>query len=74
MSLVGNERTKLTATYLNGVAIAVFAIGSFAPLVSLAFVGSATTSGILVWIAGGRVIFSFALHLIARLFLGRLQE
>lgn len=35
MSLVGNERTKLTATYLNRVAIAIFAIGAFAPLVSL---------------------------------------
>jgi hypothetical protein len=36
MNLVGNERTKLTATYVNGVAIAIFAIGGFAPLISLA--------------------------------------
>lgn len=74
MSLVGNERTKLTATYLNGVAIAIFAIGSFAPLVSLASNEAGAAPNILVWIAGGCVIFSFALHLIARLLLGRPQE
>lgn len=34
MSLVHNERTKLTATYINGVAIAVFAVGSFAPAIA----------------------------------------
>jgi hypothetical protein len=28
------ERIKLTATYLNGLAIAVMAVGGFAPLVS----------------------------------------
>jgi hypothetical protein len=34
MSLVDNERAKLSATYFNGLAIAVMAIGGFAPLVS----------------------------------------
>lgn len=33
MSLIHNERTKLTATYLNGIAVAIFAVGGFAPLV-----------------------------------------
>ena len=32
MSLIHNERIKLRATYLNGLAIAVFAVGSLAPL------------------------------------------
>ncbi len=34
--LVRNERTKLTATYFNGVAIAVFAVGALAPMISAA--------------------------------------
>ena len=35
MSLVHNEQTKLRATYLNGLAIATFAVGSLAPIVAL---------------------------------------
>jgi hypothetical protein len=34
MSLIHNERTKLTATYFNGAAISIFAIGGFAPVVA----------------------------------------
>lgn len=33
--LVQNERLKLLATYLNGLSIAVFAVGGLAPLFSL---------------------------------------
>lgn len=36
MSLLHNERTKLTANFLTGMAIAVVAVGGFAPLVALA--------------------------------------
>ena len=36
MSLVHNERTKLRATYLNGLAIALFAVGALAPLFTAA--------------------------------------
>lgn len=32
--LIANERAKLTATYVNGVAIAVLAVGGLAPLFS----------------------------------------
>jgi hypothetical protein len=35
-SIVANERVKLTATYLNGIAIAIFAVGAFSPTVALA--------------------------------------
>lgn len=35
-TVVANERIKLTATYFNGVAIAIFAVGAFAPTVALA--------------------------------------
>jgi putative Ca2+/H+ antiporter (TMEM165/GDT1 family) len=34
MSLVHNEQTKLRATYLNGLAIALFAVGGLTPLFS----------------------------------------
>ena len=34
MSLVHNEQAKLTATYVNGLAIAMFAVGGLAPLVA----------------------------------------
>jgi len=34
---IHNERTKLTATYLNGAATAVLAVGALAPLFSVAF-------------------------------------
>lgn len=34
MSLIHNERIKLLATYLNGVGIAIFAVGGFAPIIS----------------------------------------
>jgi hypothetical protein len=37
MSLIENERAKLLATYFNGLAIAVMAIGGFAPLVAFPF-------------------------------------
>ena len=42
MSLIHNERVKLSATYLNGVAIAVFALGSLAPLFSYIYSAEAT--------------------------------
>ncbi|TCQ25007.1 amino acid transporter [Rhizobium sp. PP-CC-3G-465] len=41
MSLIHNERTKLTATYLNGVAIAIFAVGGFAPAIGWLNTGAA---------------------------------
>ncbi|QRM42397.1 amino acid transporter [Rhizobium sp. BG4] len=65
MSLVENERTKLTATFLNGIAIAVFAVGSFAPTIaSLGATG--TTSTTIRMIAVICLLASGALHLTAR--------
>ncbi|WP_428031451.1 amino acid transporter [Ancylobacter sp.] len=46
MSLVHNERTKLSATYLNGIAIAVMAVGGLAPVVSVLNGGAAPALGI----------------------------
>lgn len=34
MPLIRNEQTKLTATFLNGLAIAIFAVGGLAPIFS----------------------------------------
>ena len=67
MPLVSNEQTKLTATYLNGLAIALFAVGGLAPVFSYAF---GSIAGQHWWaVALGAVIclgVSVALHLMAR--------
>lgn len=34
--LVANERIKFSATYANGLAVAIFAVGGFAPFISTA--------------------------------------
>lgn len=77
MSLIHNERTKLTATSLNTVAAATGVTGVIAPLVAV-FLGlptSGTVSAIafalatIVWF-----LFALVLHLLAWYVLGRLQE
>jgi hypothetical protein len=73
MSLVRNERTKITATYLNGLAVAIFAIGSLAPIVS-----AANAQASIGWqLAISATICAFAsivLHLFSRRILKGLQE
>lgn len=72
MSLIPNERTKLTATWLNGIAIAAIAVGAIAP--SIAAV-TGTTSPLL---AGALALFwllvGTGLHFAARAILGRLKD
>jgi multidrug transporter EmrE-like cation transporter len=65
MSLIENERTKLTATYINGIAIAVFAVGSFAPTITSlnGAVGFPVVTGIA---AVSCICASGALHFMAR--------
>ena len=46
MSPVHNEQTKLTATWLNGVAIATVAVGGIAPLVAVV-IGTSPSSPVL---------------------------
>ena len=73
VSLVENEQVKLTATYLNGLAITVFAVGAFAPTIAIL---SGTVSGqplpatmlALICIAA-----SASLHVIARRSLRKLK-
>ncbi len=74
MSVVENEQVKLTATYLNGLAIAIFAVGGLAPLVSIVS-GTAHPSALLPIAALTTVcvLLSGALHLIAKRHLRQLQ-
>jgi len=76
VSLIHNERTKLTATLFNTLAAAVLAAGLFAPAAAVAYgisdlrVGMVYVSGlILVCVLGAAT-----LHWIGRFHLGRLQE
>lgn len=72
MTLIRNEQTKLLATYLNGIAIAVFAVGSLAPVFSSIY-GSSGPSWLLALTSTLCVIASATLHLIARRVLRRLE-
>lgn len=76
MFLVRNERTKLTASWLNALAAALVAAGVFAPIAALIYGLSQIPQNslqlslvILICIAGG--VF---LHWIGRAVLGRLRE
>jgi len=76
MFLVANERTKLTASWLNGLATALVAAGVFAPVVALLYgVSQPAASGLPLLVLtiacfGGGVV----LHLLGSLALGRLRE
>ncbi|MBP1804524.1 hypothetical protein [Rubellimicrobium aerolatum] len=65
MSLVRNEQAKLTATFLNGVAIALFAVGTLTPVLSILYGDRRPTLLILVGIAVC-IVASGALHFGAR--------
>ena len=77
MSLVSNERIKLSASYLNTAAGGLFTAGFVAPLAATVFGVSAQTSLSALTLAGGIAIFllaSIALHTCARVILGRLKS
>ncbi len=78
MSLIRNERWKLTANWLNTIAAGTVIAGCVTPIVALAYglrtgPDAAATSVIivltLIWILVG-----VALHMGARVILGRLKE
>ena len=78
MYLVHNERTKLRATLLNTVGIAMIVIGALTP-VAAALYGSAEFARSLpsyFLIVGpiGWILFGLGLHFVADRILGRLQE
>lgn len=74
MSLVRNERLKLFATYLNGLGIALFAVGGLAPSFAIVY-GTAgnTASGSTALIAVGCLIGSVGLHYLGSLVLQGLR-
>ncbi len=76
MSLIHNERTKLTATWLNTLATALLAAGAIAPVAALLYgiadvrTGRLTALGVVtVCVAGGA-----CLHWSGRAWLRRLRE
>lgn len=74
MSIIDNERAKLTANWLNGLSVATFAVGGLAPLLST-FYGSATSGPVvtLTVVSVVCVIASVALHFAGRRVLRGLQ-
>lgn len=74
MSLIHNERTKLTATLMNNVAAAMFITGGIGPIVALSYglpgpSGGWSALGItFIWILCGS-----AIHYMARLLLRGLK-
>ncbi|MDO9417330.1 amino acid transporter [Pararhizobium sp.] len=62
---IHNERTKLSATWLNGISVAMYAVGGFAPLSSSIYSnhgpGIVTAAGTLVCF-----LAATALHFLAR--------
>jgi hypothetical protein len=67
MSAIHNEQTKLTATYLNGLAVALFGVGGLAPVFSYIF---GSVAGQPLWavalVAVICILVSAILHFTAR--------
>jgi hypothetical protein len=77
MSLIRNERVKLTATWLNTLAAATIVTGVLAPTVALVF-GFSTSGTVSAGLFAGAtavwLLIGGGLHMAARHLLGRLQE
>ncbi len=75
MSLIRNEQTKLTASWLNAISAASIAVGGFAQLAPW-FSGTATVQrpDVTAIFTGSWFLFGFVLHLGGRLYLKRLDE
>jgi hypothetical protein len=76
MFLIANERTKLTANWLNALATAIIAAGAFAPMaVSIYGVSYPGLSWILLSLLSATCCaFDVFLHVLGRLALRRLRE
>jgi len=76
MLLVHNEQTKLTAAWLNTLATALVAAGTFAPFAALLYGFSSTNKDhwLLSAVAGLCLVGGIALHIGGRVFLRRLHE
>lgn len=76
MSLIHNERTKLTANWLSTLATALVAAGTFGPLAAqvLGLSNPAVGRAFLAVLTGICFLGGLVLHLGGRVFLGRLRE
>ena len=76
MPLVHNEQVKLTANWLSALAAALVAAGVFAPVAALIYGFTPVVMGdrYLFAIAFGCFVLGSVLHLLGRVFLGRLRE
>ena len=75
MALVRNERHKLTANALNGVAIATMVAGSIAPLIAASYgFASAPAHRFLALVTAVWFLAAIIIHIMARLVLGGLRE
>ena len=74
MSLVHNEKAKLTATYLNGMAIALAVVGGVAPWITFLIQPLPASPATLTIMSFGCICLSLSLHFGARKMLDRLRE
>jgi hypothetical protein len=76
MHLVHNERTKLTATWLNTLATALIAAGGFAPAAAYIYGLAALPigGGFIVALMLGCFVFGMCLHFVGWSLLGSLRE
>jgi hypothetical protein len=76
MFLVHNERTKLTANWLNTLATALVAAGVFAPGAAVLYGLSSLTfgGGFILAVLLGCMALGVAIHLIALRLIGRMHE
>ncbi|WP_156418418.1 hypothetical protein [Aureimonas sp. D3] len=73
MSLIANERTKLTANWLNAMASGIIVTGAIAPAIA-AVLGVTSVAGWIIALSSCVWLFSgLALHFVARRILGRLE-
>lgn len=73
--LVANERAKLMATYVNGVAVGLSVLGGVGPIFSFLFAQPAFRPSVVVLLAAMAICqgMSVCLHLLARRTLGGLK-
>ena len=72
LNVIYNERVKLFATFLNGLGVAIFAVGGFAPLVS-SLNGTIGPTRFLAFVSAVCVVIAFTLHYLASTFLTRMR-
>jgi hypothetical protein len=72
VSLVRNERTKLTATWLNSIAAAAVAVGGISPTIAAA--SGVINFGLAAILVPAWIVVGLGLHLFVRAILGRLRD